>query len=68
MERTPVKSSNVVSAGYDEGTKTLEVEYIGGKVYRFADVSPEAHGSFRGAESAGKFLRTLSKGVLVEQG
>lgn len=67
MERTPVKrSSNVASFGYDEGTKTLEVEFIGGKVYRFADVSPETHDAFRGAESAGKFLRTLSKGVLVE--
>lgn len=68
IERQPVKSSNILSVGYDDGSKTLEVEYKGGAVYRFTDIAAETHVALRDAESVGKFLRTLSKGTRVEQG
>lgn len=38
MERTIVDSKAVVSAGFDEAKKTLELEYNNGLVYVFFDV------------------------------
>lgn len=62
MERTPVKSSNVDSVGYDEATKTLEIQYKGkpskpGGIYQYAGVEPQTHLDLMGAESIGKFVR-----------
>ncbi len=36
--RDPVVSSNLASAGYDAETRTLEVEFSNGAVYRYGDV------------------------------
>ena len=38
IDRYPVESSNIVSAGYDAETRTLEVEFSNGGVYRYGDV------------------------------
>jgi KTSC domain len=38
MERTPLRSRAVVSAGYDAETSELEVEFSSGRVYRFSGV------------------------------
>ena len=56
MERIPVKSSNVDSVGYEEGTKTLEVGFKSGGVYQYAGVEPQTHLDLMGAESIGKFV------------
>jgi hypothetical protein len=57
MERTPVKSSNVESVGYDEETKTLEVQFKGShKVYQYSGVESQTHADLMGAESIGKFV------------
>jgi len=56
MERTPVKSSNVDSVGYEEGTKTLEVGFKSGGVYQYAGVEPQTHADLMGAESIGGFV------------
>lgn len=42
MQRTPVRSSNVASVGYDPNTQTLEVEFHSGDVYQYFGVA-EAH-------------------------
>jgi len=56
MERTPVKSSNVASVGYDEQTKTLEIAFQSGGVYQYAGVEPQTHLDLMGAESIGGFV------------
>lgn len=43
MNRLPVESSNIASVGYDSDTRTLEVEFRGGKtkpsrIYQYYDV------------------------------
>jgi hypothetical protein len=58
MERKAVKSSNIVSVGYDHASKTLEVEFKSGGVYRYADVTPERHAAMMAAPSVGSFHHT----------
>jgi hypothetical protein len=38
MERSPLTSSSVASAGYDEATLVLEIEFRSGRIYQFEDV------------------------------
>ena len=56
MKRITVKSSNIVSVGYDPDTKTLEVEFQGGRVYQYADVSPDKYSSLMAAHSKGSYV------------
>lgn len=56
MQRLPVESSDVVSVGYDEAARLLEVEFRGGRLYRYRDVEPEIYQQFLRAESHGQYL------------
>lgn len=56
MRRIPVESSAVVSAGYDDKGRFLEVEFAGGRVYRYLGVPPEIYREFMRAESCGDFV------------
>ena len=56
MERVPMRSRAVVSAGYDAETRTLEIEFSSGRVYRFSDVPASAYDWL---------LRVPNKGVYV---
>lgn len=38
MERTPLSSSAVASAGYDDATLVLEIEFHSGKIYQYEAV------------------------------
>lgn len=38
MERSPLASSSVASAGYDDSTRVLEIEFKSGRIYQFDDV------------------------------
>ena len=38
MERTPLTSSAVASAGYDDATLVLEIEFNSGKIYQYEAV------------------------------
>jgi len=38
MERSPLASSSVASAGYDEVTRVLEIEFTSGRIYQFEEV------------------------------
>ena len=58
MERTPLRSRAVVSAGYDAERQVLELEFHGGRVYRYHDV-PQGVFDF--------LLRTPSKGSFVNR-
>jgi hypothetical protein len=60
MERISVKSSAVVSVGHEGDV--MEVEYAGGRVYRYKGVSGEAFQDLMGSESVGKAIRGLMVG------
>lgn len=51
-----VKSSSLKAHGYDPESRTLAVEFQGGSVYHFADVSPETVKELEGAKSPGGFF------------
>ena len=59
MNRVPVKSSNVVSVGYQP---VLEVEYNGG-VYRYFGVTADDHRLLMMSESKCKFINEHIKDV-----
>jgi hypothetical protein len=56
MYRESVESSNVKSRGYDHATRTLEVEFVGGAVYRYEDFPIEAWEAWKSAGSVGSYF------------
>lgn len=56
MQRTRVDSRAIVSLGYEEATRLLEIEFRSGSVYRYADVPRSVYEWL---------LRTPNKGVFV---
>jgi len=56
MDRVPLESHAVVSAGYEAETRTLELEFSSGRVYRFSDVAATVYEWL---------LRVPNKGVYV---
>lgn len=56
MRRKRVKSSSLLSVGYDPGSRLLEVEFGSGAVYQYADVPPERHRNLLRAASLGRYF------------
>jgi hypothetical protein len=56
MNRTYVTSTNIISAGYDSSSQTLEVEFSNGQVYQYYNISQGVYDAFMTAPSKGKFL------------
>ena len=56
MDRIPVESSTVVSAGYDASTSTLELEFTSGALYDYFAVPRSTFERFLAAESKGQFV------------
>lgn len=63
MDRDPVTSSNLCSVGYDEGEMVLEIEFIGGSVYRYSGVPQSVYIGLMGASSAGSYFHRNVKDV-----
>lgn len=61
MDRLPVESSAVESVGYDPRTRTLEVEYASGGVYRYVGVPLRAYELLLRAESIGGYVNRRVK-------
>ncbi|MFD5468528.1 KTSC domain-containing protein [Kitasatospora sp. NPDC127059] len=60
MDRTVVDSSVLRSVGYDPRARVLELEFTGGRTYRYADVPARVHRELLAAESHGRyFLRAV---------
>ena len=49
MQRKRVNSSKLRSVGYDEATRTLEVEMSNGQVFQYSGVYPEVYRRFMAA-------------------
>ena len=63
MKRTAVKSSNLVSVGYEN--KTLEIEFKGGGVYTYENVPEEVYKGLISATSIGSYFHKNIKNVYV---
>jgi hypothetical protein len=61
MERKPVNSSIIKSAGHDIANNVLELEFSNGKIYRYANVPAEKYAALLAAESIGKHFGTHIK-------
>jgi hypothetical protein len=51
-----VLSSAIQAVGYDEGTRTLEVEFRSGSVYDYEDVPPEEVLGLLRSDSLGRYF------------
>lgn len=58
IKRHPAISSNILSAGYDPASKTVEIVFKNGAVYRYAGVPKETYEGMWKAESMGKFVHS----------
>jgi hypothetical protein len=56
MERKRVNSSKLRSVGYDEKSRTLEIEMSNGQVFQYTGVYPEVHRRFMAAPNPSAFF------------
>ena len=56
MQRQPVESSMLRSAGYDAATSTLELEFTSGRVYQYFDVPQDVFDELLAADSKGRYF------------
>jgi hypothetical protein len=61
MNRTAVKSSHLASVGHDPLTNTLEIEFVNGQVYQYANVSASTHQQIVQASSPGSTFNRYIK-------
>jgi hypothetical protein len=59
MQRIPLKSRAVISAGYDAATRELELEFHNGRVYRYRDVPEGVHQFLLRSESKGGYVNRM---------
>lgn len=64
MERDLVSSSNIVSAGYDAASETLEIEFKDGAVYQYYNVGEHLYQQFVAAPSKGQFFNVYIKNAV----
>lgn len=62
MIRQPVNSTNVKSVGYELSSNLLEIEFHGGRVYRYSNVPEGVYMSLMSAKSIGSFFHQHIKG------
>ena len=58
MKREPVRSSAIYAVGFDPQSRTLEVEFTNGRVYRYVDVPEFLYRGFMVAQSKGTYFNT----------
>lgn len=68
MERQPISSSNIISAGYDPVTQTLEVEFKNGVVWQYMHFPEKMWYEFIGAPSQGKYFNSQIRPRFEEMG
>jgi hypothetical protein len=59
MERVPLRSRAVISAGYDPQAQVLELEFANGRVYRYADVPAGIYDWLLRAKSKGSYVSRM---------
>lgn len=61
MERTPVKSSDLASVGYDASSRILEIEFSSGSLYEYSGVPSGVYQGLVAAESKGVYFNEIVK-------
>jgi uncharacterized protein len=61
VKRIRVSSRSIVSVGYDAETETLEIEFVGGRIYQYFDVSQAVYEALMTSDSLGGFVNTKVK-------
>ncbi|MBL8127022.1 MAG: KTSC domain-containing protein [Chloroflexia bacterium] len=56
MQRQPVESSMLRSAGYDPAREILELEFTSGRIYRYFGVPEDIFADLLSAESKGRYF------------
>lgn len=56
MLLVPVASSDIAAAGYDPVSGELQVQFLTGRIYSYANVEPETYQGFINAPSKGSYL------------
>ena len=56
MNRVAVTSRSLASVGYESASMTLEVEFLGGRVYQYFDVPEFEYRSLMQADSHGTYF------------
>jgi hypothetical protein len=62
IERTPLRSRAIVSCGYSESLRVLDIEFRGGRVYRYYLVPKKAYVALLEARSKTRFIDEDVKG------
>ena len=63
MHRKHLTSSNIASAGYDDETGTLEIEFHNGGIYQYFDVPRSIYDQLVSVDSPGSFFHQQIRGV-----
>ena len=63
FDMVPLNSTSISSAGYDEASETLAIEFNSGKTYYYSEVPETVFEELKSAESPGKFFSTQIKDV-----
>jgi hypothetical protein len=61
MRRTRVSSSVLASVGYATKTRTLEVEFVSGRIYLYLDVERDTYDALLAAPSKGTYFNAHIK-------
>ncbi len=61
MERDKVVSSMMESIGYDEETKTLEIEFTNGSIWQYEPMTAEGYRDFLKSDSMGSYFHKFIK-------
>jgi hypothetical protein len=61
VQRKTVGSSTIASIGYDAATRTLEVSFHSGSVYRYSGVPASVHSGLMSAASHGSYFDSFVK-------
>jgi len=59
IERQLVASGAIRSVGYDQPSRTLEVEFRNGRIYQYEGVAPETHAWLLRIDNKGGFLNRM---------
>lgn len=62
MNRKPVRSTNIVSIGYDSDTSVLEIEFYSREVYQYTNIPQRLFDDFMTSQSLGRYFAQNIKG------
>lgn len=62
MKRTPVRSSNISSVGFDPDSLILQIEFNNGSIYDYFRVPTQHFEGLLSASSAGRYFHLHVKG------